>query len=159
MLAFGGVSMIRIICVGKLKEKYWSDATDEYLKRLKKYGHVEVIEIMDEGCDDKVVALRKEKERILKFVSPKDFLVTMEIEGREYSSLEFSDLITKLEMNYSNITFLIGGSYGLDEEIRNRSNLKISFSSMTFPHQLFRVMLLEQIYRAYKIKAGESYHK
>ena len=151
--------MIKIICVGKLKEKYWLDAVEEYLKRLKKYAHVELIELLDEGLDDKIVTLRREKERILKYISPKDFLVTMEIEGREYSSQEFSDLLSKLEMNYSNITILIGGSYGLDDEIRNRSNLKISFSKMTFPHQLFRVMLLEQIYRAYKIKSGESYHK
>lgn len=151
--------MIRVICVGSLKEKYLSDAVDEYLKRLKKYGHVEVIELLDEGIDDKVVALRKEKERILRFVSPKDYLVTMEIEGNEYSSPEFSTLLSRLEMTHPNITFLIGGSYGLDEDIRKRSNLRISFSHMTFPHQLFRVMLLEQIYRAYKIKSGESYHK
>lgn len=151
--------MIRIICVGKLKEKYWVEALEEYKKRLQKFVSIDLIEIPDEGMDDKVVALRKEKEKIFKYIKPTDFLVTMEIEGREYSSLEFSDLISKLEMNYSNITFLIGGSYGLDDEIRNRSNLKISFSPMTFPHQLFRVMLLEQIYRAYKIKSGESYHK
>lgn len=151
--------MIRVICVGKLKEKYWSDAVDEYLKRLSKYTKVELIEVSDEGIADKTVALRLEKEKILKYISPRDFLITMEIEGREYSSIEFSNLITKLEMNYFSFTFLIGGSYGLDEDIRKRSNLKISFSSMTFPHQLFRVMLLEQIYRAYKIKSGESYHK
>lgn len=151
--------MIRIICVGKLKEKYWVDAQEEYRKRLQKFGNIELVEIPDEGIDDKIVALRKEKEKISKYIKPTDFLVTLEIEGKEYSSEEFAKLFTKLEMTYYDVTFLIGGSYGIDDEIKKRANFKLSFSKMTFPHQMFRVMLLEQIYRAYKINAGESYHK
>lgn len=151
--------MIRIICVGKLKEKYLKDATLEYLKRIQKYTKIEVIELEDEGISEKSVALRREKDKILKNINPKDFIITLEIEGNQFTSVEFSKKIESLQINYSNICFIIGGSYGLDEEIKKLSQLKLSFSSMTFPHQLFRIMLLEQIYRAYKIKAGESYHK
>ena len=151
--------MIKIICVGKLKEKYLRDASLEYLKRIQKYTKLEIIELEDEGINDKSVALRREKEKILKNISPKDYIVTLEIEGKEFTSLEFAKKIESLQINYPNICFVIGGSYGLDDEIKNLSQLKLSFSSMTFPHQLFRIMLLEQIYRAYKINSGESYHK
>ena len=151
--------MIKIICVGKLKEKYLRDASLEYLKRIQKYTKLEIIELEDEGINDKSVALRREKEKILKSISPKDYIVTLEIEGKEFTSLEFAKKIESLQINYPNICFVIGGSYGLDDEIKNLSQLKLSFSSMTFPHQLFRIMLLEQIYRAYKINSGESYHK
>lgn len=151
--------MIKIICVGKLKEKYWTMAIEEYQKRMQKYTKVEIIELMDEKTDDKVVALRKEKEQILKHVNPKDYIITLEIDGEEYDSLTFSRKLDQIEMKNPNITFIIGGSFGLDNEIKNLSNEKISFSKLTFPHQLFRVMLLEQIYRAYKIRNNESYHK
>lgn len=151
--------MIKIVCVGKLKEKYLRDASLEYLKRIQKYTKLEIIELEDEGINDKLVALRREKEKILKNISPKDYIVTLEIEGKEFTSLEFAKKIESLQINYPNICFVIGGSYGLDDEIKNLSQLKLSFSSMTFPHQLFRIMLLEQIYRAYKINSGESYHK
>lgn len=151
--------MIRIICVGKLKEKYWSDAVLEYIKRLQKYVKLELIEVADEGISDSVVALRKEKERIEKYLSAKDFIVTLEIGGKNFSSVEFAQELESLQMNYGNITFIIGGSYGLDEEILKRSQLSLSFSKMTFPHQLFRIMLLEQIYRAFKIQNHETYHK
>ena len=151
--------MIKIICVGKLKEKYLRDASLEYLKRIQKYTKLEIIELEDEGINDKSVALRREKEKILKNISPKDYIVTLEIEGKEFTSLEFAKKIESLQINYPNICFVIGGSYGLDDEIKNLSQFKLSFSSMTFPHQLFRIMLLEQIYRAYKINSGESYHK
>ena len=151
--------MIRIICVGKLKEKYWSDAVLEYAKRLQKYVKLELVEVADEGISDSVVALRKEKERIEKNLSSKDFIITMEIGGKSFSSIEFSKELESLQMKYANITFIIGGSYGLDEEILKRSQLSLSFSKMTFPHQLFRIMLLEQIYRAFKIQNHETYHK
>lgn len=151
--------MIKIICVGKLKEKYLKDASLEYLKRIQKYTKLEIIELEDEGINDKAVALRREKEKILKSISNKDYIVTLEIEGKEFTSLEFAKKIESLQINYPNICFIIGGSYGLDDEIKSLSQLKLSFSSMTFPHQLFRIMLLEQIYRAYKINSGESYHK
>ena len=151
--------MIKIICVGKLKEKYLKDASLEYLKRIQKYTKLEIIELEDEGISDKAVALRREKEKILKNINSKDFIITLEIEGEQFTSVEFSKKIESLQVNYPNICFIIGGSYGIDDEIKSLSQLKLSFSSMTFPHQLFRIMLLEQIYRAYKIKTGESYHK
>ena len=151
--------MIKIICVGKFKEMYLKDASLEYLKRIQKYTKLEIIELEDEGISDKAVALRREKEKILKNINSKDFIITLEIEGKQFTSVEFSKKIESLQINYPNICFIIGGSYGIDDEIKSLSQLKLSFSSMTFPHQLFRIMLLEQIYRAYKIKTGESYHK
>ncbi len=151
--------MIRIICVGKLKEKYWQDAFYEYVQRIEKYTKVEIIEVMDEGKGDAEYILKQEEARILKYLRPKDYLITLEIEGKDCSSLEFSRLIADCEMRYSNICFLIGGSYGLSDTLKKQSNYALSFSKMTFPHQLFRILLLEQIYRAYKIQNHESYHK
>lgn len=144
--------MIKIICVGKIKESFYRDAIDEYMKRLSKYHKVEIIEVMDSN-------INSEKELILKKIDKKDFVVTMEIEGKEISSVEFANFIDKTLMNYGNITFVIGGSAGLDNEVKSLSNYKLSFSKMTFPHQLFRVILLEQIYRSFKINNNESYHK
>ena len=144
--------MIKIICVGKIKESFYRDAIDEYMKRLSKYHKIEIIEVMDSNINN-------EKDLILKKIDKKDFIVTMEIEGKEFSSVEFANFIDKTLMNYSNITFVIGGSDGLSNEIKGLSNYKLSFSRMTFPHQLFRVILLEQIYRAFKIMNNESYHK
>ena len=144
--------MIKIICVGKIKESFYRDAILEYLKRLSKYHKVEIVEVMDSN-------MKQEKELILKKIDSKDYIVTLEIEGKQVSSLEFADMIDKTLMNYGNITFIIGGSDGLDEEIKKLSNYKLSFSKMTFPHQMFRVVLLEQIYRGFKIIHNESYHK
>lgn len=151
--------MIRIVCVGKLKEKYWRDAVFEYIKRIQKYTKIEIIEVADESIEDSVVAPRYEMEKIERFIHPKDYLITLEIEGKTFDSLNFSKELDHIQTHYSNITFLIGGSYGLDDSLKKRSNLSLSFSKMTFPHQLFRVLLLEQIYRAYKIKNHETYHK
>lgn len=150
--------MIKIICVGKLKEKYWVDACDEYLKRLKKYTNIEIIELPDEKIDDSN-ALVKEKENIEKHINPKDYIVTMEIEGNMLSSEELAKKIDNIFIQNSNITFIIGGSYGIHPDIKSKSNYKLSFSKLTFPHQLFRVLLLEQIYRSYKINNNEKYHK
>ena len=144
--------MIKIICVGKIKEAFYRDAIDEYLKRMSKYHKVEVIEVADSN-------IKAEKELILKKIERRDYIVTLEILGNQVSSLEFSKLIDNTLINYSSICFIIGGSDGLDEEIKSLSNYKLSFSKMTFPHQLFRVILLEQIYRAFKIMNNESYHK
>ena len=144
--------MIKIICVGKIKEAFYRDAILEYLKRLSKYHKVEIVEVMDSN-------MKQEKELILKKIDSKDYIVTLEIDGKQVSSLEFADMIDKTLMNYGNITFIIGGSDGLDDEVKAISNYKLSFSRMTFPHQLFRVILLEQIYRAFKIMNNESYHK
>ena len=151
--------MIKIICVGKIKEKYLEDAISEYKKRISKYHSLEIIELPDEGINDIKVALKKEKEKILKVLNPKDYIITLEIEGKEESSVEFAKRLDNLFIENSNITFIIGGSYGIDDEIKNMSNHKLSFSKMTFPHQLFRLILLEQIYRAFKINNNEEYHK
>ena len=144
--------MIKIICVGKIKESFYRDAIFEYLKRLSKYHKVQIIEVADSN-------IKLEKELILKKVDLKDYIITLEIEGKQIGSVEFSNLIDKTLISNSNITFIIGGSDGLDDEIKNLSNYKLSFSKMTFPHQLFRVVLLEQIYRAFRIINNESYHK
>ena len=150
--------MIKIITVGKIKEKYFKDAINEYLKRLSKYTKINLIEVPDENFDI-TKTLETEKKSILKYVSEKDYIITMEIEGKELSSIEFAKKIDEIQISNSNICFIIGGSYGLSDEIKNMSNFKLSFSKMTFPHQLFRLILLEQIYRAYKINNNESYHK
>ena len=151
--------MIKIICVGKLKEKYLSDACSEYLKRLQKYAHIEVIELLDEKIDEEKQALQKEKEKLEKYINPKDYIITLEIEGKELSSLELADKLNQVLIQNSNITFIIGGSYGIHADIKNRADFKLSFSKLTFPHQLFRVLLLEQLYRSYKILNNEKYHK
>lgn len=143
---------MKIICVGKLKENYLKDATNEYLKRLSKYTKIELIELKDSNIHD-------EADLILKNINDKDFVITLEIEGNTLTSKELSQKLESWLINNSNITFVIGGSDGLDEKVKKRSNYKLSFSSLTFPHQLFRVMLLEQIYRSYKIINNETYHK
>ncbi len=150
---------MKIICIGKLKEKYLIEAVEEYRKRLSKYTKLELIELKDEGLVEKKKAIELECEKIEKQISEKDYIITLEIEGKELTSLEFSEKMEKIMIENSNITFIIGGSYGLSEKIKKRAKLHLSFSKMTFPHQLFRVMLLEQIYRAYKIINNEQYHK
>lgn len=150
--------MITIICVGKLKEKYLKDGINEYLKRLSKYTKIELIEIEDSSFE-KEKTLKIEGEKILKRINLKSFIITLEIDGNKINSEEFSNLIDKTSINNSDITFIIGGSFGLSEEVKKISNYKLSFSDLTFPHQLFRLMLLEQIYRCYKIINNETYHK
>lgn len=151
--------MIKIITVGALKEKYLKDAIEEYQKRLRKYTELELIEVKDEGLLPPMQAMEKEGEKIKKHISEKDYIITLEIEGKQFTSEEFSKKIEDIQMINSNITFIIGGSYGIDRNIKERAKLHLSFSKMTFPHQLFRVLLLEQIYRAFKIMNNESYHK
>ena len=151
--------MIKIITVGTLKEKYLQEAIKEYSKRLQKYTNLEIIEVKDEGVVEPQKAIEIESSRIEKYLNNKDYVITLEIEGKEYSSPEFAEKIRNTLIENSNITFIIGGSYGLSDSIKERSNMHLSFSKMTFPHQLFRVFLLEQIYRAYKILNNESYHK
>lgn len=151
--------MIKIICIGKLKEKYWHDACNEYLKRLKKYTNIELIELEDDKVDDKNHALETEKLKINKYLTDKDYLVTLEIEGKQLDSIELSEKLNWMQMQGRNIVFLIGGSYGIHNDIKLKSDLHLSFSKLTFPHQLFRVLLLEQLYRSYKILNHERYHK
>ena len=151
--------MIKIICVGKIKEKFLKEAIEEYKKRLTKYTKLEIIEVSDIDNPSKNIVLDKEKELIQKHIDIKDYVITLEIEGNMLSSRELAFKIDSIFNTHSNITFIIGGSYGLHEEIKQRSNYKLSFSKLTFPHQLFRVLLLEQIYRSFKILNNETYHK
>ena len=148
--------MIKIICVGKIKEKYFIDAVKEYTKRLSKYTKLEIIELPDYNYDEQKT-IYEEGNNILSKIKESDFVITLEIEGKKLDSVELSKLI---DTNLSkNITFVIGGSYGLSDRVKERSNYSLSFSNLTFPHKLFRVILLEQIYRSFKIIKGESYHK
>lgn len=151
--------MIKIICVGKIKEKYLRDAIEEYKKRLSKYTKLEIIEVNDIDNPNIDITLLKEKELIDKHIDSKDFVITLEIEGNMLSSIELAKKMDNIFNANSTITFIIGGSNGLHQDIKDRSNYKLSFSKLTFPHQLFRVNLLEQIYRAFKINNNESYHK
>lgn len=145
--------MIKIICIGKIKEKYLTDGINDYLKRLTKYHKVELIELKDSD-------IKKEKEEILKVLNKDSYIISLAIEGKEYKTTELSEKIDNLLTNgKSNITFIIGGSDGIDEEIKNISNELLSFSKLTFPHGLFRLILLEQIYRIFKIQNNETYHK
>ena len=144
--------MIKIICVGKIKEKYLRDAISDYEKRISKYHKINIIEVDDSN-------MKEESTRILKNIKKDDFVITLEINGNVISSVEFANKIDKLFITNSNITFVIGGSDGIDDSVKERSNYSLSFSTLTFPHQLFRVILLEQIYRCFKILNNETYHK
>ena len=157
---------ITVITVGKIKEKYLKDAIAEYSKRLSKYCKLEIVEVADEKTPDNASETvenqirAKEGERILKYVKDDAYVITLEIKGRQVTSEELADKIDTLGIQgTSHITFIIGGSIGLGEEVLERSNYALSFSKMTFPHQLMRVILLEQIYRSYRIIHGEPYHK
>lgn len=151
--------MINIICIGKVKETFYRDAINEYSKRLSKYIKLNIIELEDYKSDDKELCLKKESELILKNINSKSYIITLEIEGKELTSIELSNKIEQTLITNSDITFIIGGSYGLHQSVKDISNYKLSFSKMTFPHQLFRVILLEQIYRSFKILNNETYHK
>ncbi len=149
---------MKIICIGKVKEEYFKNAIKEYQTRLSKYTKLDIIELNDYALTPSLNK-QKEGEEILKNIKEKDYVITLEINGKKYNSKDLSDRINKIQIINSNIVFVIGGSDGLSDEVKKRSNEAISFSDLTFPHQLFRVMLLEQIYRSYKILNNESYHK
>ncbi len=151
--------MIKIICVGKIKENYLKEAIKEYEKRLSKYTKLQIIECPDYSNLEISVILEREKEEILKYVQERDYVITLDIEGCELDSLSLAKKIEQSFLNSSTITFIIGGSYGLHLDVKNRANYSLSFSKLTFPHQLFRVILLEQVYRSFKIMNHESYHK
>ena len=157
---------ITLITVGKIKEKYLKDAIAEYSKRLSRYCKLEIIEVADEKTPDNASqtvedAIRsKEAERILKYVKEDAYIITLEIAGKMLTSEELSEKIESLGIQgNSHIVFIIGGSIGLGQEVLKRSDYALSFSRMTFPHQLMRVILLEQIYRSYRIMNHEPYHK
>ena len=150
---------INLICVGKIKEKYLKDACNEYIKRLSRFSKINVIEIPDEKDDDPE-GKKTEGNRILNKIQQNDYVIALEIKGKEYSSLEFAENLNNILIGgKSTIDYIIGGSNGLHEDVLRISDLRLSFSKMTFPHQLMRVILLEQIYRAFKINNGETYHK
>jgi len=156
---------INIICVGKLKEGYLKQAVEEYSKRLKKYCELNIIEISDEQLPSKInnsiIEQVKEKEckKIMENIRNDSYVIPLDLRGKQYTSEEFSNKIDNIQtQGYSNITFIIGGTLGLTNEILNRSNETICFSKMTFPHQLIRVFLLEQIFRGFKISKNETYH-
>ncbi len=157
---------IKIVCVGKLKERFFRDGCDEYLKRLSKYASCEVVEVNDEktpdGCSENMKTQIKltEGRKILDKISEQEFVLALAIDGKMFTSEELADNIEKLMKNgKSKLCFVIGGSLGLSDEVLKRADMKISFSKQTFPHQLFRVMLLEQIYRCFRIINNEPYHK
>lgn len=157
---------IRIIAIGKIKENYLKSGIDEYLKRIKPYSQIEIIEVMDEPLSDNpnesIIKMVKDKEgqKVLKYLKPSDYVISLDLNKKEFSSEEFANFLNKrFEIAKSNITFIIGGSYGLSDELKNRANEAISLSKMTFLHQMTRLILLEQIYRAFKINRNEVYHK
>lgn len=145
--------MIKILCVGKIKENYLKEMIEDYKKRISKYHKIEVIEVRDEDN------LENEKNHLMPFLSPRDYVITLEILGTLMTSEEFAKKIDETFLTHSNITFVIGSSLGLHDEIKQRADFAISFSKFTFPHGLFRGILLEQIYRSFKILNHESYHK
>lgn len=157
---------ISILCVGKVKEKFYRDAIDEFSKRLSRYCKLEIIEAADEKTPDQASDVEvkqikdKEGERLLKNIKDDAYVITLEIEGKMLDSEELSRKINQIGVSgKGHIIFIIGGSLGLSDEIKNRADFKLSFSKMTFPHQLMRVILLEQVYRAYRILNNEPYHK
>nr|WP_209437839.1 23S rRNA (pseudouridine(1915)-N(3))-methyltransferase RlmH [Mesobacillus selenatarsenatis] len=157
---------ISIVTVGKLKEKYLKQGIEEYLKRLGSYAKVEVIEVPDEKAPEElsetemVQVKQKEGERILAKIGPDAYVIALAINGKLKSSEELADTLDKLATyGKSKIAFVIGGSLGLSDEVLKRADEQLSFSKMTFPHQLMRLILVEQIYRAYRINRGEPYHK
>ena len=157
---------ITLITVGKIKERFFEDAIAEYSKRLSRYCKLEIIQVADEktpdGASENVERQIKEKEgnRILSHISDNDYVIALAINGKERDSVELAEHIKALGLHgKSSLTFVIGGSLGLSEEVLKRADEKLSFSKMTFPHQLMRVILSEQIYRSYRIIHGEPYHK
>ena len=157
---------ISIITVGKLKERYFKEAVEEYSTRLSKYCKLEIMEVPDEKAPEnlspaqELMVIQKEGQGILKHVKEDAYIIALAIQGRQISSVGLADFINNLGIKgKSNITFVIGGSLGLSDEVLKRADFKLSFSPMTFPHQLMRVILLEQIYRSFRIIKGEPYHK
>lgn len=157
---------ITILCVGKIKEKFYQQAIEEYAKRLSRYCKLQIVEVADEKTPDKasekeeLQIKRIEGERLLKHIREQAYVIGLAIDGKSFDSIGFSKKISQLGVSgNSELVFVIGGSLGLDEQVLKRCNEKISFSAMTFPHQLMRVILLEQIYRGYRIMNNEPYHK
>lgn len=157
---------ITILCVGKIKEKFYTQAVNEYVKRLNAYCKPEIIEVSDEktaeNASEKEISIIKDKEgeRLLSYIKEGAYVIALAIDGNRLDSVSFADKINLLGIRgTSHIIFVIGGSLGLSEKVLNRADYRLSFSDMTFPHQLMRVILLEQVYRGYRIIRNEPYHK
>ena len=156
---------INVVCIGKIKETYLKDAINEYYKRLSKYCKLTILELPDEKIPDKLndslsnEIKEKESNSILNHIKKDSYIICLDLTGKEFSSEEFSKNIENLSLQTSQITFVIGGSLGLSSNILKKAHQKICFSKMTFPHQLIRVFLLEQIFRGFKISNGETYHR
>jgi len=150
--------MIKIICIGKIKEKFFREAIEEYKLRLSKYTKLEIVELPDYNYDLKKT-IKEEGNNIIKNINKNDYKILLDINGIETDSINLSKRISNILVNNSNITFIIGGSFGVLDEIKEMCDLRLSFSKLTFPHQLFRIILLEQIYRSFKIMNNEEYHK
>lgn len=157
---------IKIICVGKLKEKYWKEAVSEYSKRLNAYCKLTINEVRDEKISDSNSSADEEKvkdmegKQILKNIKDSEYVICLDLSGEELNSLQLSEKLEKLALTGTNqVDFIIGGSLGIGKEVLDRADEKMSFSKLTFPHQMIRTILLEQIYRAFKISRGEVYHK
>lgn len=157
---------ITVLTVGKIKEKYFTEGIAEYSKRLSRYCKLEIVEVADEKTPDnaseteELQIKEKEGDRLLKYIKDSDYVIALAIEGKQLDSVELSQKIEKLGVDgKSNVTFVIGGSLGLDQRILKRADFKLSFSRMTFPHQMMRMILLEQVYRGFRIAKNEPYHK
>ena len=149
--------MIKIICVGKIKDSNLKSLIDDYYKRITKYTSIQIIELKDEN--ENYDEMKKESKEIENYLDSKSYNIALDRLGKNIDSINFSKLINKTFISYPNINFIIGGSLGIDKSILDKCNIVLSFSSLTFPHQLFRLMLLEQIYRSFKILNNERYHK
>lgn len=145
--------MIKLICMGKIKEDYLNKLIDDYKKRISRYHKIEIIELNDSND------LQKESVDILKHINNQDYVIALDIDGENLDSVSLAKKIDSTFLNYGTITFIIGSSFGLHEDIKRRANYRLSFSKLTFPHGLFRGILLEQIYRSFKILNNETYHK
>ena len=157
---------IRIIAIGKIKEAYLKMGIEEYLKRIKPYSQIEIVEVNDEPLKDNpresdiLLATTKEGERVLKLLKDDDYVISLDLDKKQMKSPEFAAFLAKkMEISGSFLTFIIGGSYGLSDALKNRANDSLSLSEMTFLHQMTRLILLEQIYRSFKILRNETYHK
>lgn len=157
---------IKIVTVGKVREKYLQEGIREYLKRLGPFTRLEMLEVPDEPCPERLSTAEEERvkaqegERILRAISPQEYVILMDIEGKQLDSPGVAHMLEELALSgRSNVAFIIGGSLGVSSSVRERCDLRWSFSKLTFPHQLMRLVLLEQLYRAFKISRGEPYHK
>lgn len=156
---------VRILCVGKLKERYFEDACAEFQKRLSRFCNFEIVEVPDEKAPeslhpkDELLVLDKEGKRLMRAIGEKDFVVALAIDGRQMTSEAFAAFLEEKEIEARPLTFVIGGSLGLSNEVYARADMRLSFSKMTFPHRIARLLLLEQLYRGFKIRRNEAYHK